>query len=332
MLRGETDGALDDPVASPAKPTAGGPETVESKPPPPLASLVQLLGAEAPPVRRAAAVAIAATCHGGDVASAGLLVSWGAVGALSTLTRQRESGAAAAAATALRAVCLAIPSAMLWLTSEIPIGMSLGEPCCVVPSNAAYGDMETMRALPPDTDGADVLIVSNQDEALAALVAQAQPHIDRAATHDAAASALARLVSGAMGGSVSYEGYESFDATAESAALRKRVGSCAMPVGELKRGGARARAVLFKAVADRCGLPCGLRVGRCVSGAHAHHAWATVVAGDGLAVVDLLHSPGALLPAESEAAQRYQRVGQYAFSSLASSRVEPFVPQKLAQA
>jgi hypothetical protein len=328
MLRGETDETLQDP----AGPTAGGQGTAEPKPPPPLASLVQLLGAEAAPVRRAAAVAIAATCHGGDAASAGLLISWGAVGALSALTRQRESGTAAAAGTALRAVCLALPSAMLWLTSKLPIGMSLGEPCCVVPSNTPYGDMEAMRALPPDTDGADVLVVSNQDEALAALVAQAQPHIDRAATRDAAASALARLVSERMGGSVSYERYESFDATAESAALRKRVGSCAIPLGQLKRGGARARAVLFKAVADRCGLPCGLRIGRCVSGAHEHHAWATVVAGDGLAVVDLLHSPGALLPAETEAAQRYQRVGQFAFSSLASSRIEPFVPRKLALA
>jgi hypothetical protein len=334
MLRGETSDAhiLEDSAARPAKPQAGEPDTLAPKPQPALASLIQLLGAKAAPVRRAAAVAIAAACHNGDVASAALLVSWGTVGALSRLTRQHESGAAAAAATALRSICLSLPGAMLWLTSELPIGMSLGEPCCVVPSNAEYGDMEAMLALPPDTDGADVLIISNQDEALTALVAQAQPHVDAAETPDAAASALARLVSVAMGGSVSYEEYESFDATAASVAVRKRVGSCAIPVGELKRGGARARAVLFKALADRCGLPCGLRVGRCVSGAHAHHAWATVVAGGGLAVVDLLHSTGELLPAESEAAQRYQRVGQYAFSSLASSRIEPFVPHKLTKA
>mmetsp|Transcript_67312 Transcript_67312/g.93070 ORF Transcript_67312/g.93070 Transcript_67312/m.93070 type:complete len:117 (+) Transcript_67312:2-352(+) len=114
-------------------------------------------------------------------------------------------------------------------------------------------------------------------------------------------------------------------------ALRQRMRSRVVPIGKLRKGGARARAVLFKALADRCGLACGLTLGRCVSGAHAHHAWATVPAGHEVAVVDLLHNPGELLPAESEAALRYQRVREFAFSSLASSRTEPFVLQKLHQ-
>ena len=86
--------------------------------------------------------------------------------------------------------------------------------------------------------------------------------------------------------------------------------------------------MLFKALADRCGLAAGLTRGRCVSGAHAHHAWAIVALGDELAVVDLLHSPGELLPLGSDAALRYLRVREYAFSSLASSRTEPFQVQK----
>ena len=47
-------------------------------------------------------------------------------------------------------------------------------------------------------------------------------------------------------------------------------------------------------------------------------------------MVDLLHSPGELLPLGSDAAQRYQRVREYAFSSLASSLAAPFeVAKKL---
>ena len=55
----------------------------------------------------------------------------------------------------------------------------------------------------------------------------------------------------------------------------------------LTKGGARARAVLFKALADRCGLAAGLSLGRCVAGAHAHHAWAVVASAGELAVRDI---------------------------------------------
>ena len=40
--------------------------------------------------------------------------------------------------------------------------------------------------------------------------------------------------------------------------------------------------------------------------------------GSGLVVVDLLHAPGALYADDSTEARRYQRVDEFAFSSLAA--------------
>ena len=99
-------------------------------------------------------------------------------------------------------------------------------------------------------------------------------------------------------------------------ALLARLGTLALPLSRLRRGGARPRALLFKALADCVGLPCGITVGSCVRGAHAHHAWATVRDGDEVLVVDLVHSPGELYEEGSDAARRYQRVDEFSFSSL----------------
>ena len=62
-------------------------------------------------------------------------------------------------------------------------------------------------------------------------------------------------------------------------------------------------------------------------GPHAHHAWASVVVDSRVAIVDLLHNPGELLPDGSDAARRYQRVWEHAFSSLAATRATRFEVQ-----
>ena len=128
-----------------------------------------------------------------------------------------------------------------------------------------------------------------------------------------------------------YDDYEHFDAAVEVRLAKKTAKSDVVPLGALKKGGARHRATLFKALADRLGVPCALKMGACVRGAHAHHAWNLVVvpkAADAHAwvVVDLLHDVGALLPDGSNEARRYKRVDEFAFASLGSTRAAYTVP------
>lgn len=57
-------------------------------------------------------------------------------------------------------------------------------------------------------------------------------------------------------------------------ALRAERGSRVLPLGAIASGAARHRAVLLKALADRTGaFQCSLQMGKCLRGAHAHHAW-----------------------------------------------------------
>ena len=52
-------------------------------------------------------------------------------------------------------------------------------------------------------------------------------------------------------------------------------------------GGARHRSLLFKVLADRTGIDAALHTGRCLKGAHAHHAWCTILIDGVVSVVDL---------------------------------------------
>ena len=85
---------------------------------------------------------------------------------------------------------------------------------------------------------------------------------------------LASFVSERMGGAVPAERYVHLDLSAEVGAAKRAAGSDVVPLGALRRGGARHRALLFKLLADRCGLPCELHAGRWAGGAHARHGWA----------------------------------------------------------
>ena len=90
-----------------------------------------------------------------------------------------------------------------------------------------------------------------------------------------------------------YEGFEHYDNAAELLELRKAAGCRAVPLGAVRRGRGRQRALLFKALCDAVGLPCAYVMGKCLRGAHKQHAWNTVIAGGRTLVVDLLHAPGA---------------------------------------
>ena len=87
------------------------------------------------------------------------------------------------------------------------------------------------------------------------------------------AQALARLVSDAMGGKLPYDAYEHLDLRRDLLAAKAEANSDVLLIGALPSGGARPRALLFKALADRVGLPCELRASDYTKGAHAGHAW-----------------------------------------------------------
>lgn len=134
------------------------------------------------------------------------------------------------------------------------------------------------------------------------------------------ASHLAIMVADRLGGAIEYNSYELFDISGEIGHLMAAQGSRVLPIGALQRGAARHRSLLFKALADRIALPVGLHMGKCVHGAHAHHAWNTLNYKGKTVIVDLLHSPGELYEDESREALQYKRIEQYAFSSLASTQ------------
>lgn len=125
------------------------------------------------------------------------------------------------------------------------------------------------------------------DTALASLFAQVRSdllNIEESATR---AARLAMLVSERMGGPVPLDRVTDFDL--EMAALKKSQRSNVLPIGLIKHGSYRSRALLFKALADQVDLPCSLRraaYGRVFNIVHLPDPH----------VVDVLHAPGRLLP------------------------------------
>ena len=143
----------------------------------------------------------------------------------------------------------------------------------------------------------------------------------------AGAEYVARLVSERLGGAIPYEQYEHYDEPASNVAnLRASSGSRVVPLGLLTAGAARHRALLFKVLCDRCGIPVSYDSGRCTRGAHAYHSWNTMIVDGAVVVVDLIHQPGALYPNSSDEARQYKRIDEYAFSSLPSTFIKRVGP------
>lgn len=133
------------------------------------------------------------------------------------------------------------------------------------------------------------------------------------------AASLAKLVCERLGGCIHYDRYQLVDFSGEISRLMTARASKVLPIGDLRRGVARHRALLYKALADRVGLAVGLHMGKCLRGAHAHHSWNSMVSEGKVLVVDVLHSPGMLYEDGTDAALKYKREHQYAFSSLTST-------------
>ncbi|KAG8092748.1 hypothetical protein GUJ93_ZPchr0012g19153 [Zizania palustris] len=109
---------------------------------------------------------------------------------------------------------------------------------------------------------------------------------------------LASLVSDYMGGPVvDPEGILSVYQNVSSS-LRDSIRSAVMPIGELKIGLARHRALLFKVLADSLAVPCRLVKGRQYTGSD-DGALNIVKLNDGREyIVDLMSDPGTLIPSD----------------------------------
>ncbi|KAL1006590.1 hypothetical protein UPYG_G00074170 [Umbra pygmaea] len=127
-------------------------------------------------------------------------------------------------------------------------------------------------------------------------------------------SALARLVSEAMGGPVEVDRQHDFLWELHLSELRYELQSNIIPIGRIRKGTYYHRALLYKVLADRIGVSCSL-----VRGEY-NRAWNEVLLYIGMPcypgcqppptahLVDLLHQPGKLLRANTPQAIQYQTI------------------------
>ncbi|XP_008305660.2 armadillo repeat-containing protein 3 isoform X2 [Cynoglossus semilaevis] len=129
-------------------------------------------------------------------------------------------------------------------------------------------------------------------------------------------TALARLVSEAMGGEVEREKLHEFTWVLHISELKSQLQSNVIPIGFIKKGIYCHRALLFKFLADSIGLSCTL-----VSGDY-NRAWNEVLLFNQKPsiipdecylpptryIIDLMHQPGHLLENNSPAAVKYQTI------------------------
>ena len=287
--------------------------------PPPLAVVPALLASDAVALRRAGAGLAAASCI--DSGNAAILIK---LKVLPLLVRLADTDAVvgAAARMAIDALCLAVPSALLWRTGTLPTSVGTTDGFFAVTRDT---ELLALEDLALSNKGPEVVAIdASTDTALGECIAAAAGVVSRAGPA-LAASALARFVADRMGGAVDYEAYELYVAPAAAVEeLRAASGTRVVPLGALAVGSARHRAIMFKVLADRAGLKASLEMGKCIHGAHAHHAWNSMILDGKVVVVDLLHAPGECYEEGSDAARRYQRIGEFAFSSLATRQPQVF--------
>lgn len=322
-LRGKQ-AALDAPTggeggeeeAPPAEEGEGAPaEDPPAAAPSPLTIVPTLLASASVGVQRAGASLVITACS--DSLNASTLVQLGVPPTLVELAKQHEF-----AKSATDALCAAVPSAMLWHTGCLPPNVQITDGFYGVTADC---DFVSVDDLATSNSGSEVLLVNAaSDGPLAIAIAEASELV--ASSADAGASAadvaagLARLVCDRLGGAIPHEAYQHFEGPAQEVdALRAHSLSRVLPLGSISLGAARHRALLFKTLADRTGMiQVGLQMGACRRGAHAYHAWNTMIVDGMEVVVDVLHAPGEFYPEGSDAARRYKRIDEHAFSSLTS--------------
>lgn len=307
-----------DEDAPPPDPKAGEDQVQEDASqslPPPLAIVPALLESAHTGLKRAGSALVTACCT--DKENAALLIKLKVLPKL--ILMEADSILEPAARMAVDTLCLAVPSALLWRTGKLPMSVIIADGFWAVTRDT---ELLAVEDLAMSNAGPEVVhIDASKDAGFARMIETAKEIVYTNSTVGApgpeAAAALARFVCDHMGGVIEYDAYELYEAPANAVTeLRSALGTRVVSLGELPIGAARHRALLFKALADRTGLATSLNVGACIRGAHAHHAWNTMIVDGQVVVVDLMHAPGEFYAELTDMARRYMRVGEYAFSSL----------------
>lgn len=137
------------------------------------------------------------------------------------------------------------------------------------------------------------------DPALAALVAEVKASVEAESTVEGKVGKLAAVVSDRLGGAVASTGRDAFSFELATTAIKKRLGSNVVPLGELNNGSDKAvytyfhRALLFKVLADQVSVPSALIRGE------YNRAYNVVYLASGMHVVDVTHEPGHTSPIQN---------------------------------
>ena len=240
----------------------------------PFATVLAVLAARPSAALCRAAASCFAAFASCDAACAAALVQLGVLGQL--LTQAEEGGAAQASRAAVNSVCAAHGPAQLWNTGLVPPELLVGDGFYAVGADGRFGDLEEQRREgAAQADASETLLLdSAADPGLAQCLAAARTEVEALGAEvspRAAAALLARMVAARMGGAVPYAAYEHYDNSAELGDLRHASGCRVVHLGALRRGRARQRALLFKALADavRVVRPCLLNAAACL-GAMSH--------------------------------------------------------------
>lgn len=140
---------------------ADPPSEVEQPPAPPVAlkSLPKLLAVDsASGLRRAATGLAIAACN--DAENATLLVSEGVMPTLISMSAENGSGVGSAATTAVQALCRALPSVMLWHTSELPASARITDGFYAVTKDAMFLSLDQMSKQMVYRDTVEVTLCS----------------------------------------------------------------------------------------------------------------------------------------------------------------------------
>ncbi|XP_062223706.1 probable serine/threonine-protein kinase SIS8 isoform X2 [Phragmites australis] len=177
---------------------------------------------------------------------------------------------------------------------------------------AKFPSLNYLRAVPAGCDFAFLAVLVNRqrDPALErledrAVVIAAQSR----AQHGRAASAelvqkIAGLVVDAMGGPVEDADGMNREWSVKSRELSLQLNSVVLPLGLLRVGLSRHRALLFKVLADRVNLPCKLVKGICYTGTDEGAINLVKVDFDSTEyIIDLMGAPGTLIPSDISGSQ-----------------------------
>ncbi|CAM6044342.1 unnamed protein product [Sphagnum compactum] len=145
------------------------------------------------------------------------------------------------------------------------------------------------------------------------------------------ATRLAQMVADFMGGAAASDN-ELLEAWhANTTKMTQRIGSIVLPIGVLRPGLGRHRALLFKVMADSVGLPCRLVRGRSFSGKEEGALVVVKVGDDREWMVDLLANPGKIMAPDARLASpptviasplQFERPSSFATSSILNWRDE----------